>query len=69
MESALRGELREVGQLALRHPSLGELRVHAVEPENHDLLLKPLWRRTAAARDRHRGECQGDKASNHVREL
>ena len=69
MKPALCGELGEVRQFALRHPSLGQLRIHAVETEDDDLLLEPLGWRTAAARNRECGECQGDKASTHVEEL
>jgi hypothetical protein len=69
MEAALRGESGEIRQLALRHPAFGELGIHAVEAEDDDLLLEPLGGRTAAARNRECGECQGDKASTHVDEL
>jgi hypothetical protein len=46
-------QLLHVGQLALVHPFLDEPRVHAVEAENHQLLLKLLRRTPRPARGDH----------------
>src|SRR5262245_7992188 len=69
VKPTLGGKLRQVWQLALRHPSLGQLGIHSVEAEDDDLLLKSFWRRTAAAGNRECGRRQYKKTSNHVRRI
>ena len=52
--AAARRQLLHVRQLALVHPLLDQARIHAVEAEDHQLLLKFLRRPARSARGRER---------------
>src|SRR3954467_6103625 len=65
--AAARRELLHVRQLALVHPFLHEAWVHAVEPEDDELLLELLRRppRPACRRDAETDTEQGEKDAFH----
>jgi len=67
MQPALRRQFREVGELAGRDPSLGELGIHAVETEDDELLLEALRRHAAGARACHDGEHDDAEKFPHAR--
>ena len=64
--AALR-QLLHVRQLAFVHPLLDELRIHAVETEDHELLPKLFRRAPRAARDRgaEANDKQGEQEAFH----
>src|SRR5262249_30986339 len=64
--AALR-ELRDVRQLAFVHPFLHEARVHAVEAEDDELLVKLLGRTAASARAGETEDGRGEENPLHKR--
>ena len=62
-QAAACGQLLHVGQLALVHPFPDQPRVHAVEPEDDELLVKRFGRAMAAARE---GERETDRAQDQA---
>src|SRR5947208_1597902 len=65
--AAARRELLHVRQLPLVHPFLHEARVHAVEPEDDELLLEFLGRppRPARRRNAETDNERGEKGAFH----